>query len=358
MKHKFLNLIIIFVLFFSITSCSKHKSISTITENQNQNPSSKFIKQDTYNFIVPKSDNPNGIKVIYDLNNGFKFYSTATQENLVLKPEANPTKIASTFLGWYSDIECKIPFNFKKEIKKETTVYAGYETDYKEISNLISDNILKTSVKVISTFTESTLGGQTYESIGSGVIIAQTSNYYYCLTNNHVIYKPEKYKYEEYKIYDCFNNAYTGIIAYADSNYDLALMYFNKIPDDGKTTDTLDTITFTSNMPNEKDTVITVGNPKRVMNTITYGSYVSLDEFNSDEESKIKSDIKFSVIDHTAKINDGSSGSMLLDSNLRLIGINFASKVSASNEYLYSYAIPYYKVIEFIQNYEKQSPTN
>ena len=124
MKKKLINFIFIFILLFQLVSCSGHKIIETTTEKPNQNTNSKYIKQDTYNCTVPDSNNPTGTKVIYDLNNGFKFYSTSTINNRVLMPSSEPTKLASKFTGWYSDIECKIPFNFKKEIKNETTVYA------------------------------------------------------------------------------------------------------------------------------------------------------------------------------------------------------------------------------------------
>ena len=90
------------------------------------------------------------------------------------------------------------------------------------------------------------------------------------------------------------------------------------------------------------------------MNTISYGKYLDMVKFNPSQATKDKSNVNFDVITHSSIIEDGSSGSMLLDSNLRLIGINFASKVDENNNYLYSYAIPLTKVVEYIKNYENK----
>lgn len=351
MKNKLFKLIIASFFIFAIASCNnKNNNYQELTNLTNSN----YIITDEDTFVVPESNNPNGIKIIYDCNNGFIYNSTTTKDDLILKPSNDPIKIASKFKGWYSDIECNNLFDFNTKINSETTIYAGYDIDYLELTNILSSTISLSAVKIEANFSDSIIGGTSFESIGSGVIIGSNNNYYYCLTNNHVIYKPYKYQYQTYKIIDCYGDEYEGLVLDNDNNYDLALVAFSKINSNGKTNNSLKEIKFSKLMPKKNDTIISFGNPNKVMNTISYGKYLDMVKFNPSQATKDKSNVNFDVITHSSIIEDGSSGSMLLDSNLRLVGINFASKVDENNNYLYSYAIPLTKVVEYIKNYENK----
>ena len=342
-------ILILFSLFFiiSLSSCKKNNEINDDNTTYEIDYSID-IKYDSIDYNVPDSNNPNGYKIIYNLNNGHKIESTTTKDNKILKPFNDPIKIASTFVGWYEDKDLNNVFDFNKEIKKETTIYAKYETDYALLTNYVSTKTIFSSVMIKSKFTDSPLSSSYFESAGSGVIISENDNYFYCLTNNHVIYRPENYKYSEYFVYDCYNNVYEGQIIKKDKNYDLALICFSKYDNNGKKNDELNAISFSKYMPNINDKIITLSNPKKIMNVICYGEYLDLKNFKTDNENKEKSNIQFKVIAHSAEIEDGSSGSMLLDTNLNLIGINFATQVNSKDEFQYSYAIPFDKILEFL----------
>lgn len=353
--RKRLFLVPLFIMSIFITSScnlSKKKSNNEI----NNNPSSMYIKYDTEDYEITEPTVHSDIEVIYDCNNGFKYKSYLTVDNRALRPTKNPVKKASTFVGWYSDEELKNEYNFNSTHDKAITIYAKYETNYEELSNLIYEETILSNVKVVATFSDrDDFTGNKVESVGSGIIFSASETGYYAITNNHVLYKENSsYIFEKYEIYDCYNNVYRGTISYSDVNYDLAIIQFGRTNTDGKTVkEKLNDISFSNYLPKENDTIVSIGNPNKIMNSISYGKYLGLENYDSPKNYEKKSNVHFDVIKHNSKIETGSSGGMLLDNNLRLIGVNFASKVN-DDVYENSYAIPLSKVTEFILNFENK----
>ncbi len=101
-----------------------------------------------------------------------------------------------------------------------------------------------------------------------------------------------------------------------------------------------------SDNPLPKDDVISLGSPKEQSNSITYGHVYGYKNVTIPNSSKSSSNVTFDVIYHDAFINKGSSGGPLLDSNLNVIGVNYASNSSGIG-----YAIPAVKVKEFLNKY-------
>ena len=65
--------------------------------------------------------------VTFDTNGGSEAASQVVLwgEN-ASQPENAPVKEGYTFAGWYGDKECTIPYDFSKEIKEDTTIYAKW----------------------------------------------------------------------------------------------------------------------------------------------------------------------------------------------------------------------------------------
>ena len=59
------------------------------------------------------------------------------------------------------------------------------------------------------------------------------------------------------------------------------------------------------------------------------------------------SNVRFDVMTHTAYINHGSSGGPLLNSELKVVGVNFAGSETAEK----GCAVPAEKVAEFLSAY-------
>ena len=195
-------------------------------------------------------------------------------------------------------------------------------------------------------------------STGTGVIYKREGTTYYLLTNNHVTSKTQ-YKngytiFEKavYSVVDAFNNSFTADVLYSDVNYDLSLMKFErglKYEAESK----LGVFEFSYDKLNTSSLLCAIGECLGQRNSCHYGYYKSTQKFTPAEETTLISNVTFNVIVHGAYINSGSSGGALVDENLKLVGINFASaSIESTSKYLYTYAIPAAKAKEFINNYE------
>lgn len=180
-------------------------------------------------------------------------------------------------------------------------------------------------------------------SLGSGVIISEDQNYYYALTNNHVIYTEKRNV--SYRITDAYMNSYTGTVLKNDKNYDLAYIKFSK-----NTKYSLKVLELATSVK-ANDICIALGEPLGQSRVFTVGRIIGSEVFTPIDtvDALKKSNVTFSVYKHSAEINNGSSGGALINTDLKLVGINFASKVKEdTNEFVASFAIPVDKAIEFI----------
>lgn len=304
----------------------------------------KVISQDLILYAVFKSNYT--VKFIVDDS----IYETKTvvSGECVSKPK-NPTKSNYSFTGWYVDSTLKNEFSFSNGIVDNKVLYAGFKIDAATLTNTITTSTMRSMVTVYNKSYNTFLGIPT-ESVtgqGSGVIFNKSSNYYYLLTNCHVAVLKDGYKKQNITVVDYQGNEYEGKIynnGTYDSiaaSYDLACIYFKS------TNSNLRTISFGS-VADAGDDVISLGAPKGQSNAITFGKVIDDVKIKLDTET-YRSNVTFAVHKHDALIDNGSSGGALLDSNLRLVGINYAGK--KVNGFTTGYAIPINKVREFLNKY-------
>ena len=305
-------------------------------------------------FTLPDSNNPNGKKITFDLGDGRTYVTTTNKNDLVSVPTTSPTRQFATFKGWYVDDK---EFNFNQIVTTETTIVAKWDYDYPGLVNYIYLNTIKACVKVTNKSIKKEFMSKSYTtSIGSGIIFDEDSSNYYILTNNHVVYfngmyteynaKDTVYDYAEYYITDCYGTEHTAKLIGNKPEYDLALLSIEKKSSE------LEVIKLANNSYVSENYVFSLGNPKSLSNSISFGTIIGRQVFTPKAETTIKSNVTFEVINHDSEINNGSSGGALLNYNLELVGINFASTVSSvSDEFIRGYAIPIEKVKEFINIY-------
>lgn len=182
-------------------------------------------------------------------------------------------------------------------------------------------------------------------SQGSGIIFYEDATKYYVLTNNHVIYDEPQYLYIEYVVSDYKGNEYTAKLHSTDPNYDLGIIYFSKGELD------LNTLSFSEADPTIDTTVISLGQPLGQINTISFGEVLGYQKLSLTDSSPENSNVQFDVIKHSSPINSGSSGGVLINNELEIVGLNYAGAKSDTSQSSVAYAIPLSKIQEYLTLY-------
>jgi S1-C subfamily serine protease len=162
---------------------------------------------------------------------------------------------------------------------------------------------------------------------GSGVIFYETENYYYAITNYHVVDKHKDYKYQIIEVVDYFDNKYSAFIYEGSMNYelDLAIIVFSK----NETVLTVLEIVYGEIEVGIN--IIAIGNPLGERNVVSIGSVIKYNRTKTtDRYGEVKTNEFWSII-HSAETNSGSSGGMLLNFDLKVVGINYAGTHDENN---------------------------
>jgi serine protease Do len=225
---------------------------------------------------------------------------------------------------------------------------------YTEIGDKISEEILLANIKII----HQTDKGETLTSYSfgfDGIIFKRTGNRYYVLTAYHAVGSLSNTKlitlaYNEptHRQYISTSGKYVGLdeyykqfpfanIEYYDEQYDLAILSF-------ESEDNFNTLDISDVAPQYGDKVVVISSPYREKrNMITYGKITSRSpvKFNdkTDEHKMVK---------HSAYINRGSSGSVVMNKDLEIVGINLGGASNIFGNFLYGMAMPSDKINDFI----------
>jgi serine protease Do len=287
------------------------------------------------------------VTVKYFVNNIQVAHYDLRQGHKILNTNNPPAKNYKTFVGWYTANGIK--FDFSKPIMVSVSLYAKYLIDYPALTNAISTVSIRANVKIQNkSYNTGFLGFETTSitKSGSGVIIHDQSGNYYILTNNHVVAKETGYSYQSFTVSDYLGNTYTGHL-YPDTaraDYDLAVIYI------AKGNDELETLSIESKNPAIGEDVIAIGQPQGQTNTITFGTITAYQIPNINASTTI-TNISFKIIKHSAPISSGSSGGVLLNTDLNIVGINFAGNNGKEDFSDYGLAIPAEKIKEYLHLY-------
>lgn len=297
------------------------------------------------NTDTPSKDDSKVYTVTFVSNNGTEDISVAVAagSDTYEKPEA-PQKTGYIFDCWCMDEELTMEFDFSTDITESITLYARYYTDYAYLTNQITTDTIRANITVInSSYSGTFFPTLNSQSTGSGIIfdfkVIGKKNYYFALTNNHVIYSTAANV--KYTVEDYLGNTYTASLIAADAGYDLAIIAFEKSID-------LTVIEAVENNPKINSEIVSLGQPKGQSNAITYGTIQAYKAISLSEAHPEESNILFDTISHTSYIASGSSGGALLNTELKLVGINFAGATTANGVFVSGHAVPIEKVREFV----------
>ena len=259
------------------------------------------------------------------------------------------------FAGWYTAPQYGSKFDFSQKATQNLALYANFQIDAASITNKISRDIMKSIVKIqcrsYNMFWDLFETESTGWSQGSGFCFEANNGCYYILTNCHVAMVEKGYDYLEIKIEDYKGKEYKGFLYHNSSKkgdaisaeYDLACIYFKA---DSSKTD-VQPLSLKSYNPEVGEDVISLGAPKSQTNSITFGKIKRYSTITLDETPKYESNVTFPVIHHSAETDKGSSGGPLLNSECKVVGVNYAVSTGGGNDY----ALPIEKVHEFLTKY-------
>ena len=251
---------------------------------------------------------------------------------------------------------------YKEELEKELALLrTNYDTINDEISNIqykidniddilantyymfghLENEIIKSAV-YIRYFIK--LQSNTY-SAGSGFIVAEKNDYYYLLTNNHVVYDKDETSSYYVEVFDYLNNIYSSKkgeaeVLYRSRDYDMALLRISN-----KYSISLNVMDIASNNPTKDDMVFAIGNPLNQRNSIACGNVLGYTYTSLKTES---SEIKYELVIHNAFELEGSSGGMLINKNYDVVAINTIGSSSNSYDYTYCLSSPASQIRNFI----------
>ena len=179
---------------------------------------------------------------------------------------------------------------------------SGSTMDAKTIASLVTPSVVSVEV------TTSSGGGN-----GSGSIYKSTATNSFIVTNNHVVEGAASSGSITIELVD--GTQYKGTIVGRDANYDLAVVKINA--------GNLPTINLgESTKVSVGDSVLAIGSPLGLANTVTSGIISSLNRPVTTGSTGSESYVN--AIQTDAAINPGNSGGALVDSQGRLIGVNSA----------------------------------
>ncbi len=188
------------------------------------------------------------------------------------------------------------------------------------------------------------------EFFGSGVIFYENDDFYYVLTNQHVVALLRNTTTASYQIIDYQQKVYDAYLYEGSQSVDddLAILFFEKGDKE-----------YPLMVMNERELevgepVIAIGQPNGQKNTITFGTIEAFTATNVKNRYGESTFRDFLAIKHSAFVDSGSSGGMLLNYNLQLIGVNFAG-LEEDDMHLYTFSIPVSVILSYLQNIVQQT---
>ena len=255
----------------------------------------------------------------------------------------DPVRENYIFSGWYTDKELTEPYSFRDTVTSPITLYAGWYPDYEKLSSAVSAFALDAcvTVKVIHLERVGLMLTPSASSVGSGAILKERAGYYYLLTNSHVVELEEGCVEREYTVSDAYGNEYEGELVLDSPERDLACIRFARGERE------LSALELAENAAVEGDTVVAIGSPQGKPNVITFGTVRGIREIDM-QEGSAATNVDFPVIWHSAYVDHGSSGGALLDIELKVVGITFATSQGKDGKFAFGFTIPKDTVAEFL----------
>lgn len=222
---------------------------------------------------------------------------------------------------------------------------------YDDLQKKITADILKANIVIVQKKTEKQsemVTSGSYSVGSSGVIFKKEGNSYYALTAYHVfddaadaewIVIPWGAKsYSDYaknkeghvSLEEYYNQFSRGELIAADKNYDLAILRF-------QSEDSLNALKLSNNNPGKGSRIAVISNPEGKRFVQTYGVIKSMDYYLFETKDGLPAS---RTLKHNAYEAPGSSGSVALNEDMEIVGINIGGATDAFGRFKFGVMVP------------------
>lgn len=267
----------------------------------------------------------------------------------ILSPDM-PSNESSIFAGWYLDQDYKTPFDFSGNYASDVSVYARFISSKDNIINEVTTRIMPSVVTIRATqYKYQGFSKVSQSSTSSGFIVNYEGNTL-VMTNCHSVELKSGYSSMTIAVEDYLGNLYDAEILTINGNraisaeYDLALLSVSGLSG-------LPALEFAESNAEIGDEIISIGSPSGQKNAVTFGIVGNFNIISIDIEENL-SNVKFPVIHHSAPIKAGSSGGCVLNTDLDVVGVNFAG--AEGDDFTDGYAIPLDKILAFLDTIQSK----
>ena len=230
---------------------------------------------------------------------------------------------------------------------------------YGDFDKKITNDILESNIAIVKQEKKITenITSVSWDVGASGVIFRADGDTYYALTAYHVVkdFQNTEYiiipygvpTYSEYKkssesyvssemYYEQFEKATIVLI---DEEYDLAVISF-------ESKEPLNVLSVSEDNPNTNEKIAVISNPEGERFVYSFGVITSKDYYLFESNDEL---CPVNTFTHNAYIAPGSSGSAVLNEEMRIVGINIGGGTDFMNRFKYGAMIPCELIHEFFQ---------
>ena len=231
--------------------------------------------------------------------------------------------------------------SFERQESDNSQYLAAERAQYLEAVNQISQNFMSANFTVEVSYND-VLQGEKVTMLGSGAVYKRArlnEGYrYYLLTNHHVTHIKSGVLQKRYRVLDYKNREITAELFDENISYDLAILTFVSDED-------FYLPQFASSNPRIGQGVFAIGQPQGQKNAVTFGYVKYYQKFVFDW-----TEVDFECLFHSAHIDKGNSGGVLINKDLQIVGINFAggSYDTTNSGNQISISVPVEKVREYL----------
>ena len=231
--------------------------------------------------------------------------------------------------------------------------------DFDDFEGKITSDIMNSNIVIVEHEEKTESEGVVHSTYGvgaSGVVFKQDKDVYYALTAYHVVknYSNAEYfiipygapTYSEYRQQSEVhvpNEEYYGqfekaTVVLADEKYDLAVISF-------KSDETLNILSIEDVNPIYKEKIAVISYPMGERFLITFGTIRSKEYYAFESDDGV---VATKTLKHNAYIDEGSSGSVVLNQNMDVVGINIGGGTNIYNKFVYGAMVPSELILEFL----------